>query len=278
MNYRRVLVVTTAGADSHPTLAALRFYVPAAEHVTVLEQQPTSRSSSLTPPAHRADGEQAVGALESWQRSLPTEGRLVKPKVAEEAAKSRAGDRRLAPQIDIRLASEIGAAALTDMVTSTGVDLVAVDSHAHDTIPLVAEVRKRTNIAVLYVPENTAPTRLAGRLLCVGLTPRERRAVVEFLNAHTGKHDRAVMLSGTALSAEQVRQIRDVTGLTLEVEVVPGTADTLRRLLTEDAGLGAHLIVVARFPPAFLLPTHRGHPVLILPALRRVRTTTTDTP
>ena len=183
------------------------------------------------------------------------------------------GDARLtAPDIDIRLASEITLDALTDMVASIGADLVAVDSDAHDAIPVVAELRKRTTVAVLYVPGDTAPTRPGGRLLCVGPSTRERRAMATFLSAHTGRDDRAVLLSGTALSDQEIHEVSDIAGVTLDVESFPGTAGTVRRLLSGDSSLGADLIVLPRFPPPLLLPRRRGCPVLILPSLRATGT------
>jgi phosphatidylserine/phosphatidylglycerophosphate/cardiolipin synthase-like enzyme len=250
MNYSRILVLTKVGSDARATFAALRFYAPSAAKVTVLAQQPAHQVAWTTPSAPPDDNEAMIGALDRLRSS------------AESSA----------PEVDIRLAPPtLTVDEFTDLVASTGADLVAVDWQAHDSIPLVADVRKRTSVAVLYVPDDTAPTRLAGRLLCVALSPRERWAVAAFLNAHTGAHDRAVLLSPTLLSAEEVRQICDVTGLTLEVEIVPGTPSTVRRLLAEDSGTAAHLIVLPRFPPAFLLPKRRGHPVLVLPSLRGTR-------
>jgi len=246
MNYRRILVLTKVGGGSRPTFAALRFYVPSAEHVTVLAEQPTHLFAWLMPPAPPDHGEDTVQGLETLR---------------DDALKT-------APDVDIRLAWEITVDALVDTVASIGADLVAVDSDAHATIPLVAELRKRTRVAVLYVPVDTAPTRLGGQLLCVGSSTRERRAIATFLNAHTGRDDRAVLLSGTPLSNEEIRRVSDIAGLTLDVEPFPGTAGTLRRLLSGDSDLRASLIVLPRLPPPLLLPRRRGHPVLILPTLR----------
>ena len=250
MNYRRILVLTKVGSDSRPTFAALRCYVPSAEHVTVLAEQATHLFTSMMAPAPPDPGEGTVAGLETLR-----------------------GDARLtAPDIDIRFASDITLEALADMVASIGADLVAVDSDAHDAIPVVAELRKRTTVAVLYVPGESAPTRPGGRLLCVGPSTRERRAMATFLRAHTERADRAVLLSGTALSDRELHEVSDIAGVTLDVESFPGTAGMVRRLLNGDSSLGADLIVLPRFPPPLLLPRRRGCPVLILPSLRATGT------
>ncbi len=246
MNYRRILVLAKVGSDAGPTFAALRFLAPFAEHVTVLVQQSAHQFAWMSKPAP-AENEGTTLALDTLRSSA----------------------RGAAARVDVRLAPNLAVDALTDMVASTGVDLVVVDSHASDSMPLVAEVRRHTSIAVLCVPEETMPTRPgAGQLLCVSLSRRERWAVAAFLKAHAREDDRAVVLSATPLSPEEKRQLHDVAGLMLDVQVVPGTAVTLRRLLAEDSDGGPQLVVVPRLPPAFLLPTRRGRPVLILPALR----------
>ncbi len=249
MIYQRILVLTKVGHDARSTFAALRSHVPSAEHVTVLAQQPARQLAWMTPLAPPDHGEATRDALDTL----------------------RSGAQSAAPAVDIRLVATPTVDALADLIASTGADLVAVDSHAHDSIPLVAETRKRTSIAVLYVPEDAAPTRPASRLLCVGLSTRERWAVAAFLSAHAGAEDRAIILSGTPLAARELQEICGATGSTPQVEVVPATAATVRRLLADDAGPGAHLVVHPRFPPAFLLPRRRGHPVLVLPSLRGIR-------
>ena len=250
MNYRRILVLTKVESDSRATLAALRCYVPSAEHVTILAQQPTHLFGWMMPAAPPGLGEGAVAGL----NTLRDEARLT------------------APDIDIRLAPEISVDALTDLVASIGADLVAVCADAHDVLPVVAELRKRTTVAVLYVPGEAAPPRPGGRLLCVGPGSRARRAMATFLGAHTGQDDRAVLLSGTALSDQERHELSDIAGLTLDVEPFPGTAGTVRRLVSGDSGLDSDLIVLPRFPPPLLLPRRRGHPVLVLPSLRATGT------
>jgi hypothetical protein len=246
MNYRRILVLAKVGSDAGPTFAALRVLAPSAEEVTVLAQQSAHQFAGMPKAAPAQGDEGATVALDTLRR----------------------GAQGAAPRVDIRLAPGLAVDALSDVIASAGVDLLVLDSHAFDSLPLVVEVRKRTGIAVLCVPEETPPRLAAGQLLCVSLSRRERWAVAEFLKAHARADDRAVVLSATPLSAEEKRQIRDVTGLMLDVQVVRGTAATLRRLLAEDPHGGPQLIVVPRLPPGFLLPRRRGRPVLVLPVSR----------
>ena len=250
MNYRRILMLTTLDDESGSRFAALRAFVPLAEHVSVLAQQPTHQFAWMAPPAPPAHHEATGAALEALRR----------------------GARQAASEVDIRLASEMTVDRLTDMVSTTGIDLVVLDSAVRDSIPLVAELRKRTMVAILYMPQAPAPTHPGRPLVCVGLSKRERWAIVTFLSAHTGQGDRVLLLSGTPLSEEDLRQVRDIAGLTVDIKLAAGPEATFRRLLDRGAGLEAALIVLPRFPPAFLLARHRDQPVLILPAMRAIGT------
>src|SRR3974390_1920938 len=101
MNYRRILVLTKVGGDACATFAALRFYAPSAEHVTVLAQQPAHQFAWMTPVAPPDHNEGTIAALKTLRNS------------AQSAA----------PEVNILLASTLTVDALIDMVASTGVDL-----------------------------------------------------------------------------------------------------------------------------------------------------------
>lgn len=243
MKYRRVLVLTQGGGDARAAFAALRALVPAPEHVTVLAHQPTHLFAWLTPAAPPDRSDAALGALDDL----------------------RVAARELAPDVEIRIASELAIDALTELVASTGIDLVALDALERVSIPLVGELRKRAAVAVLYLTEGAKDA--AHRLVCVGLSARERWAMASFLAAHTGANDSAALLCGVRLSDEDIRQIRAIAGVTVGMQAVDGEA-MLRRLLTGEAGADPHLIVLPRFPPAILLTAARRHPVLVLPSIR----------
>lgn len=118
----------------------------------------------------------------------------------------------------MRLSSDLTIDGLTETVASTGVDLVAIDTGNLRSIPLIAEARKRTRVAVLYVPEALATTAPAGRLVCLGLSARERAAIAGFLHAHAARDDTAVLLTGRPLSEDEARRFRDAAGLAVGVQ------------------------------------------------------------
>ncbi len=172
---------------------------------------------------------------------------------------------RYGGDVDIRLASELTLDALSDLVASIGADLVVIESTARGSLPLAAQLRKRSPVAVLYVPQVAARTKPGGSLLCVGLSARERWAIAAFLKMHTDAGDRAVLLASASLSPGDLRQMRDVAGLRLEAQTA-NAEESLRELLARGGGFEPDLIVLPRLPPPFLLPRHRGRPVLILPS------------
>jgi phosphatidylserine/phosphatidylglycerophosphate/cardiolipin synthase-like enzyme len=177
--------------------------------------------------------------------------------------------------VDIRLAAEVTLDALIDLVAATDADLLVIDSTDHGNLRLAAQLRKRSPVAVLYVPQFARPSEPRGPFLCVGLSARERWAMAAFLKMHTGPDDRAVLLSGASLLEDDVCQIRDVAGLTLEVRTAAtaeGSVRSLRQLLARNVPPGADLIVLPRFPPPVLLPRRGDRPVLILPSLRATGT------
>jgi hypothetical protein len=195
MHYRHILVVNEVGSDPSRLFAALRRWVPSAERVTVVAHQPTCQFAWTAAPAPPDHVEHTLAALDVL----------------------RGAARGSAPDVDIRLASELAAGALSQVAASSGVDLVAVDSNDSDRIPLVAELRRRARVAVLYVPDSDAAADHDRRMYCVGFSPRECWTIAAFLNAHTGRGDRAVLLSRTALSEEEVRQVRRIAGLSLDI-------------------------------------------------------------
>ena len=139
----------------------------------------------------------------------------------------RAAARLLAPAVDVRIAAELAIDALTELVTSTGIDLVAVGAHERAGIALVGELRKRAAVAVLYLPDGGSEGPYG--LFCVGLSARERWIIASFLAAHATTTDRASLLSGVRLSDQDIRQIRSIAGITVDVQRVDGD-DLFRRI------------------------------------------------
>ena len=250
MNYRRLVVLTKLGRDPRPAFALLQRLVPSPQRVTVVAQQAAHQFAWMALSAPPECSEAAAAALEAVRR---------------EAAQA-------AIDVDIRLAAELTLDTLSDLVDATGADLVVIDSTVRGSVRLAAQLRKRNPVAVLYVPQIAPPTEPGGPLLCVGLSARERWAIAAFLNMHTDAGDRVVLLSSASLSLTDLRQIRDVAGLRLEVQTAANAQGSLRELLAGGVGVEPDLIVLPRFPPLFLLPRHRGRPVLVLPSRRAAGT------
>src|SRR5690606_38960068 len=148
MNYRRILLLTTLKDDSSPTFSTLRSLVPLAEHVTVVVLQPMHRFAwlwSATPPDHRED---TAAGLEHV----------------------RLGARQMAPDVDVRIAHATPVDSLASTVADAGIDLVVLDPDVRDRTSVAVEVRKRTAVAVLQLPDAPTPADAAGLLLCVGLS------------------------------------------------------------------------------------------------------------
>jgi cardiolipin synthase A/B len=246
MNYRRIVVLTKVGSDPRPAFALLQRLVPSPQRLTIVAQQPAQQFAWMTLPEPPDYGEATAAAFDALRRDARYAG----------------------VDVDIRLASELTLDALSDLVASIGADLVVIESTVRGSFPLAAQLRKRSPVAVLYVPQVAARTKPGGPLLCVGLSARERWAIAAFLKMHTEARDRAVLLSSASLSQDDLREIRDVAGLKLEVQTAASAEGSLRQLLAGGAGLEPGVIVLPRFPPLFLLPRHRGRPVLILPPLR----------
>jgi hypothetical protein len=242
MNYRRVLVLADAADDPRSTFSVLRALVPSPEHVTIVAHQAPQLFAWLAPVA--PERERAAG---------------------EALDRLRAAARLLAPAVDVRIAAELVIDAMTELVTSTGIDLVAIGAHERAGLALVGELRKRAAVAILYLPDGGAEG--PHRLFCVGLSARERWIMASFLAAHAGPTDRAALLSGVCLSDQEIREIRSIAGISVDVQPVDGD-DLLRRMLRGDIPADPHLIVLPRFPPLLLLAAARRDPVLVLPAIR----------
>ena len=248
MNHQRILVLTDLGVAAHATFAAIRRFAPSAFQLIVIAQQRAHQFTWST-WAERPDGDDAADRALNELR---------------EAAE------RAAHVVDVALVSDLTADALADAVTASAIDLVVVGSVPMRTLGLVAELRKRSPVSVLCVPSplGAAVPEGGNRLLCVGLSARERRAVVGFLRDHTRPGDRAVLLSSKPLSPEDLLELREVSGIPAGVDLIADSGQSLLELLGPQARRGPDLIVLPRFPPVVLLGVTPGPPLLILPPLR----------
>jgi phosphatidylserine/phosphatidylglycerophosphate/cardiolipin synthase-like enzyme len=247
VNYRRILVLTELGGDAGPVFAAIRRFAPAAERIAVVAQQPAPLFAWLTEPAPPELNDAARRALEDLR----------------EAAS------RAAPEVEVSLAPELTPEALAEMAAAFSADLVAGGASIR-TLSLLAGLRERRAVPVLCVrsPSEAPPPGAGNRLLCVGLEARERRAVLDFLRSHAAPPDRAVLLSSRRQSPEDLREMRQLSGIAPGVELIDGSGEPLRRLLGARGAWTADLVVFARFPGSVLIGLTSGPPVLVLPPLR----------
>ena len=248
MNYQRILMLTDLGADPQPACEAIRRFAPSATHVTVIAQQPPRLLAWVTPAAPPDLNDAARRTLDDLRQAA--EG--------------------TAAAVDVALESELTAEALADAVATYDIDLVVVGSLPLRTLSMVAELRKRAVVPVLCARKAAAPRTAEGgnRLLCVGSSLSGRRAVIEFLRAHGGPANRAVVLSARPLSEADLLELREVAGIAPTVELSGDPHQPLRHLLGPEARQRIDLVVVPRVPPVVLLGIASGPPVLILPPLR----------
>jgi phosphatidylserine/phosphatidylglycerophosphate/cardiolipin synthase-like enzyme len=242
MNYQRILVLTDLGVDPQVMFTAIRRFAPSAAQVIVIAYQPPHQFAWRAP----AD----VNNAEDRERE-----------------ELRAAAQRAAAVVDVVFAPELTADALSDAVTAGAIDLVVVGHPQMRALELVAEVRKRTPAAVLVVrsPLEASARDGGNRLLCVGLSARGRRAVVKFLQEQASPSDRAVLLSTRALPPQDLGEMREVLGITAELE--PSEGKRMWELLGPPVRPDIDLVVLPRFPPIILLGVKPGLALLILPPL-----------
>lgn len=249
MNYRRLLVLATLGEDPRTTFATLWRLVPRAARITVIAERPrpaVAWVASVPPPG--AD-ESSSGLLEELH----------------EAARNNA------PSVDVAPATDLTPDALADAVAASGIDLVVVGSQHHHTLALASALQKRNPVAVLCVGAVPLPARPPGQglcLSCVTLSAPENAAMLHFLRDRAGATHRAVLLESSAFSAGALAQLREVTGLASQLELVDGSDGRWRRLFDARTSGEFDLVVCARFPPLVLLDVGTRPPVLVIPPLQ----------
>jgi len=244
MNYQRVLVLAELRADAGAPLDAVRRFAPSATLVAVIAEEtarlPAWLRMEVDDPAHRAlDGLRALA-------------------------------QRLAPGVEVVVTPEFTIDALADAAKAGSIDLVVVGELRTRSLAVVAQLRKRSSLPVLFarsVAEASAPGEGA-RLLCLGVSARERRAVGQFLRDHATATDRAVLLTTTRLAPMDLAELREVWGLAQALELSDGSGMPPRQLFGAPSRSGHDLVVMPRFPPVILLAVRPGPSVLVLPPLR----------
>jgi len=246
VKYHRILLITTLGGDARAAIAAIRRIAPQAERLVIVAGLPARKFSWLindAPP----DLHQAAGAALDGLRDA-----------AQGAA--AAVDVELVPELDIGVLDEIAAALRVDLLVTAALPLGSVS--------IVAGLRQRRSVAVLWVPESTAPQaeRPLTELVCVALGQRARATIAAFLRdqGDPAQHVTVLLLAGPV--PQDLAAAVDVAGIRAAVEFVAPQGLSPGQWLDERMRTNSpDLLVYARMPTALLLSARWRAPSLLLP-------------
>ncbi|MCC6522460.1 MAG: phosphatidylserine/phosphatidylglycerophosphate/cardiolipin synthase family protein [Polyangiaceae bacterium] len=248
MRYRRVLLVAELGSDPGAALAAARGLAPEAERLVVVAcppAQPSSWWSGASPP-------------EPPEPASPWLDRL------------RDAAARVAPETEVGLVPALDAESLGDVVAASGVELVVAGPVPLAAIPVLAELRKRRPVAVLWVPTTHAPEarRPVRELFCVALGERAQVSVARFLRDHGDPAMHATIFAFALPSGIELTSALEVAGIRASVELAGAGVPAPWRALDELARLrSVDLVVLARYPGSLLRSVPGSTPILVLPPL-----------
>ncbi len=234
MSYRRVLLVVELGGDAAPAAAALRRLAPGAERLIVVAHAPGRDIELLSQGASGARN--AAASVEAL----------------------RAATAGLSPRPELMLAEELGVDALAALAADVGVDLVAAGGLGASAIPLLAGVRTRLTLPLLWVGDAPAAGGPMREIVCAAFGARARSAVAAFLRDH-GSPDVRCTILGPRVPEERLSAALAVAGIAAPVAFAsPGAT----RLPPPD------LLVTPRLPAPLLALSSRRAPVLVLPPPR----------
>ena len=249
MNYRRVLFITELGVDARAAVALIRRVAPAAELLIVVVRLPERQIAWLADQAPGELNQASHAALESL----------------------RASTAGAAERVELKLAHGVVTNEVVELAAASDIDLLAAGPLPLSGLSVLAEVRKRQSLAVLWTAGAPTFERPVTELLCFAPGRRERAVVASFLRAHGNPtlHARVVLRMPEALG--QLSIAPDMEGITARVDPVPlggGLSSWLRRPAGQSP---IDLLVLARFPGALLPLTAWPAPPLILPPMEVAR-------
>lgn len=251
MKYRRVLLMAELGADVRPAIAAIRRVAPDAEHLVAVGHLPAPTFPWFSSSAPQNLQQAAVASLDALRDA-----------VAGAAAST-----------DVRLATDLSAATVAELVAAAEIDLVVPGPLALGSLSVVAELRRRQSITILWAADADAPSDDGPltRLSCVALDARARAAVSTFLRDH-GDPTLHVTVFSLAPAPDDLAATLEVAGVHAKVELVtPGDESPLYWLGERARERAGELLVLARLPTALVLRAWSRAPILLLPAVSGTR-------
>lgn len=247
MNYRRVLLVLELARAAPRAIAAIRGVAPSAEALIVVVQLP----------------------------SRPSVEALAGPGAADDAALAALRDQAaFVRDMDIRFVPDLNSAVIEEITVMSEIDLLVAGSLPLRAIPLIADLRKRRSIEVLWIPESMLHVdgRPFKRLVCVAMGRRAGASIASFLRDRCDSSHEVTVLTPSP-PANPVAAL-DVAGISAQVRMSALTdglsPEWFNQNLREKA---IDLFVFARFPVGLLAGAFLSVPCLLLPppaAKRRV--------
>ena len=193
MSYRRVLLIVELGADAAPAAAAIRQLAPEAERLVVVAHAP---GREITMLSHDAPGDRnAAASLDAL----------------------RAATAGLSLRAELMLAEELGADALAALAKGAGIDLVAAAGLPATAIPLLAGLRKRLTLPLLWIGDAPAAEGPMREIACAAFGARALGAVAAFLRDH-GSADVRCTILGPKVPHARLSEALSVAGIAARVE------------------------------------------------------------
>lgn len=246
MKYRRLLLIAPLDGDANVALAAIRRLAPQAERLVVVACLSTRNFAWLTaeaPPELHDEAELALDCLRDAAHGA-------------------------APVIDVELMPELKIDALDELAAAAQIDLLVTAALPFEGVAIVAQLRERRSVAVLWVPSLRAQPnpRPLTELVCVALGQRARSAVAAFLRDHGDPTQHVtVLLLAVPVPADLAASV-DVAGIHAVVDYVVPQGLSSQQWLDERLRIRApDLLVYARLPTALLLGARWPVPRLLLP-------------
>ena len=254
MNYRRILLLAPPEGDAPAAIAAMaaiRRVAPQAERLVIVASLTTpglAWPAAAAPPARDREATAALAAL----RDAAT-------------GTAAAIDIELVPELDIEALDAIAAAARIDLLVTTSLPI--------GSLALIAGLRDRRSLAVLWVPASAPPPngRPLTELVCVALGQRARAAIAAFLRDHGDPAQRVTVLLLAGPVPPDLAAAVEVAGIRSNVDFVAAQGLSSQQWLDERMRRQApDLLVYARMPTALLLGSRWPAPSLLLPPLASV--------